>query len=146
VTILAPGGMGKTRLALEVGMQTVFTDGVYFVDLAPLTAPEQIVAAAALAVGFQFYPGGEPKHQLLDFLRSKHLLLIMDNFEHVLDGAPLVTEMLQAAANLYVLATSREKLNLHGETVYGIGGLDLPETKTDAMSHAAVRHPHLPPG
>lgn len=136
VTLVGPGGMGKTRLALGVahgiltGTSTsgtrAFEHGVMLVELAPLLSPEPLIATIANAVGFQFAAEGDPKQQLLDHLREKHLLLILDNFEHILDAAPLVAEILLAAPDVKILATSRERLNLTAESLYPLAGLDLP--------------------
>ena len=146
LTILAPGGMGKTRLALELAgkyanTQTSFPNGVYFVELAPLSDPANIVPAIADATGYQFQGDGrEPRRQILDFLANKHLLLVIDNFEHLLDGAGLVTEILQAAPGLKILATSRIRLSQPGETLFHLSGMDFPdwETPEDALDYAAV--------
>ncbi|MFN8371603.1 MAG: protein kinase [Anaerolineae bacterium] len=148
ITIIAPGGMGKTRLALEVGAQYIapaaaqtFPNGVYFIELAPLTSPDFIVSTIAEAVGFQFYQGGEPKQQLLDFLREKSMVLLMDNFEHLLAGVSIVRDILQTAPQVKVIATSRERLNLSGETLFTLSGMDFPawETPADALNYAAVK-------
>jgi serine/threonine protein kinase/predicted ATPase len=142
VTILGPGGMGKSSLALELARQITAGSngpsslwlnetqpllGVFFVDLAPLASPDLIVSAVAQAVGFQFKPGGDPKRQLYDYLREKHLLLLMDNFEHVIGGAALVNEILQVAAGVKVLATSRERLGLIAEAQFTLSGMKVPE-------------------
>ena len=137
VTIVAPGGMGKTRLSLEVAGNIVgangrsplqtFEHGVYFIELAPLSDPANIVTAIADAVGCQFYAGGDPQPQLLDFLRRKQLLLVMDNFEHLLDGAALVTAILEAAPQIKIIATSRERLRVSGENLFNLDGLDFPD-------------------
>ena len=144
VTVLAPGGMGKTRLALEAAEQQLyaFPNGVYFVPLQPLTEIEQIVPAIAQQIDFQFVADERsPKQQVLDYLRGKKLLLVIDNWEHLLDGAPLISEILQAAPQVKVLATSREKLNLSGETVYALRGMQFPtwETPEDALRYDAVK-------
>jgi predicted ATPase/DNA-binding CsgD family transcriptional regulator len=144
ITILAPGGMGKTRLGLAVAEAHLdrFADGVYMVPLAPLRAPEQIVTAIADATSFAFLEDERsPKQQVLDFLRHKHMLLVLDNFEHLLDGAGLVSEILQAASAVQVVVTSRERLNLSGETAYTISGMIFPdwETPEDALEYDAVR-------
>jgi predicted ATPase/DNA-binding CsgD family transcriptional regulator len=151
VTLLGPGGMGKTRLALEIGWRLVepeafgtpwvaFPDGVYFVPLQPVTTPDNMLWAAAEAVGFQFQSDGRaPQQQLLDFFREKRLLLIMDNFEHLLEGVDLVSAILQAAPGVQVLVTSRQTLNLHAETVYSLDGLPLPENVEDAPDYDAAR-------
>ncbi len=144
VTILAPGGMGKTRLALEAGEQQLdhFPNGVYFIPLQALNEVAQIIPAVAQGVGFQFTEDTRPpRQQLLDYLGGKHMLLILDNWEHLLDGAPLISELLQAAPGLKVLATSREKLRLSGETVYHLPGMQFPtwETPEDALGYDAVK-------
>ncbi len=143
LTILAPGGMGKTRLALAAAEQQLgrYADGVFFVPLAPLSSPDDIVTTIAASVGFSF-SGSEPPHrQLLDYLHERHLLLVLDNFEHLLDGVPLAADILQAAPDARVLATSREKLNLTGETVFSLSGLEFPdwETPEDALAYDAIQ-------
>lgn len=144
ITVIAPGGMGKTRLALaaaEAAMQR-FTDGIYFVPLASLTLSEHIMPLIATSVGFQLTPDVRPpKQQLLDFFRNKQLLLILDNFEHLLDSASLVDEILQNASQTKIVVTSRERLNLNGETVFMLGGLDFPEStgEEDALKFTAVQ-------
>lgn len=144
ITIIAPGGMGKTHLALEVGRHSLdgYSDGVYFVDLAPISTADAIVPRIADALGFHFQQDGrEPRQQLLDFLRSKGLLLILDNFEHVADAAPLVNELLQTAANVRVLVTSRQRLNLSGETAFALEHLEVPsgQSADDIDTFSAVR-------
>ena len=144
VTILAPGGMGKTRLSLAAAENALryFPDGVYFVPLAPLTAPDQLVPTIADAIGLRFVPDSRPpKQQMLDALRAKIGLLILDNFEHLLEGAALVTDMLQSAPQVKILATSRERLNLDGETVYRLNGLPYPEQdgEQNVLDYGAVQ-------
>ena len=149
ITLVGPGGMGKTRLALGVahgilnGTTTTgsraFEHGVMLVELAPLLSPEPLIATIATAVGFQFAAEGDPKQQLLDHLREKHLLLIFDNFEHILDAAPLVAEILLAAPDVKILATSRERLNLTAETLYPLAGLDVPAASDpDALKESGA--------
>ena len=144
LTILAPGGMGKTRVALEAAEQQMnhYPDGVYFVPLQPLTNVANIVPQIAAATGLQFSnDGSEPKHQLLDFLSDKQLLLVMDNWEHLLEGVLLVNNIIADAPHVKVLCTSREKLNLLGETVYVLHGMQFPdwETPEDALEYDAVQ-------
>jgi len=112
-------------------MSANFADGVYFVSLAPLADPELIMPTVAEAVCFQFYPGGTPKEQLLDFFREKTMLVILDNFEHLLAGASLVSDILQTAPNVKIIATSRERLNLQQEVLFRVESMDLPEMDTD---------------
>ena len=130
ITILGPGGMGKTRLALKTaeGQHNNFTDGVYFI---PLTAPcsgEYVFATIAESIGFHLPLGSNPKQQLLNYLRAKQMLLVLDNFENLLESAEIVSEILRDAPNIKILATSREKLNLNGELLYRVSGLDFPDT------------------
>jgi serine/threonine protein kinase len=156
ITIVAQGGMGKTRLALELAEQaltpdtsskgrgetTKFENGVYFVELAPLSDAANIVSAIAEAVGYQFQADGrDQKQQILDFLGNKNLLLVMDNYEHLLEGANLVTDILKAAPSVKILATSRQRLNQSGETLFNLEGMDFPawETPEDALEYAAVK-------
>jgi predicted ATPase/DNA-binding CsgD family transcriptional regulator len=144
ITILAPGGMGKSRLALELGARALgdFTNGVFFAPLAPLRDPEHIVNAIAESTGFQFMSDQrEPKQQILDFLSNKNMLLILDNFEHLLEGASLVTDILKAAPDVQVIVTSREKLSLRGEKTYTVSGMEFPdwETPEDALQYDAVK-------
>lgn len=143
VTILGAGGLGKTRLALEVGASQLdrYPSGVFFVPLAPLDSVESIMPVIAQATGFSFYEGGEPRQQLLDYFREKSMLLILDNFEHLLEGANLVTEILQAAPKVRILCTSRSRLNLQGEQLLRLGGMDFPglESAGDALDYSAIQ-------
>jgi len=140
VTIIGPGGIGKSRLALALaaGQERRFPDGVFFVSLAPVTAAEQIPFAIADTIGFAFSGPLDPKLQLLSYLTPLSLLLVLDNMEHLLDGAGLLTEILQQAPAVKLLATSRERLNLSGEWVFDLQGLPAPpaeqEDEVDAYS------------
>jgi predicted ATPase len=128
ITVLGPGGMGKTRLALELGERQliVFADGVYFVPLAPVNTPEWIVSAIADAVSFTFYDSDSPKKQVLNYLREKRLLLILDNFEHLMNGVDIINDILQVAPHVKIMVTSRERLSLQGEAVFSIEGMAYP--------------------
>ncbi len=146
VTILGPGGMGKSRLALAAAERALdggqFSDGVRFIDLAPLNEAEQLPLAIAEALDVQLSgEGGGPKQQLLDFLSDKTILFILDNCEHLLQTAPWVSEILAAAPGVQALATSRERLHLRAEQLYPILGLDVPdrEAPEQAGQHAAAR-------
>src|SRR5262249_51996499 len=94
------------------------------------------VSAIADAIGFQFYSGADPKQQLLDFLREKSWLLLLDNFEHLLDGAPLLSEILSAAPEIRLLVTSRERLNLVEEWALDIGGMEEESAVELFVQHA----------
>ncbi len=144
VTLIGPGGIGKTRLALEAAaLQAAhFTHGVFFVPLVGLGSGAEIVPAIADAVGFRFAAGSDgPQVQLFNHLRHRHVLLVLDNFEHLLDSAILVSDLLRTAPDVKVLATSRERLSLSGEAVILLGGLELPESdaQNDLLQHDAVR-------
>lgn len=143
LTVVGPGGIGKTRLALEVAGRTLatFRDGVYFVPLAPLDCADSIVGAVAEQVDFLFSESGDLKQQLLNFLSGKQLLLVIDNFEHLLAGAELVAQILEIAPAVKILVTSRERLNLRGETVYLLTGLEIPDSTglKDTLEFDAAR-------
>jgi predicted ATPase/DNA-binding SARP family transcriptional activator len=140
LTLVGVGGSGKTRLALEVAARRVrrYPHGVVFVSLAPLNSAGSIVPTTADALGIKFYEGGEPQQQLLDYLRGKTMLLIMDNYEHLLrplagadnSGTELVTQILRSAPGVKILATSRERLNVGGEYRYQVAGMRFPTTET----------------
>ncbi|MEO8394105.1 MAG: LuxR C-terminal-related transcriptional regulator [Chloroflexota bacterium] len=131
LTLVGPGGIGKTRLALEAAHRFVPPDSNHFVMLQPLTSSEFLVSIIADAVGFHFYSGVNPKQQLLDHLHEKSWLLVLDNFEHLLDGADLLSEILAHAPALRILVTSRERLNLVEEWVLDLGGLAFPTSEND---------------
>jgi predicted ATPase/DNA-binding SARP family transcriptional activator len=143
ITVHGPGGMGKSRLALEAAERSLsrFEHGAIFVRMAPLSDAANIAPAIARAAGYQLDGNEDLKTQTLNYLRNKSMLLILDNFEHILEGVALANEILQAAPDVTVLATSREKLNLSYETVFTIGGLDYPdwEMPEDVMEFSAVR-------
>ena len=142
LTILAPGGMGKTRLAIEVahGQVDRFADGLYFVPLAPITSSDDMITAIGDTMGFMFHGEQSPSKQLLAYLQDRSLLLILDNFEHLLDSASWITEMLQVSPDVTVIVTSRERLNLHGETIYTLFGLHYPtwDSPDDIFTYDAV--------
>jgi predicted ATPase/DNA-binding CsgD family transcriptional regulator len=128
VTILGPGGIGKTRLALELArlLLPAFTDGVVFVSLSDLHAPADLLPALSAALGIQLLPGSDLRRAVFDHLSTRRMLLILDNFEHLLDGALLVRDLLAAAPQVKMLVTSHEKLNLTSESIYHLQGLALP--------------------
>lgn len=129
VTLIGNGGIGKTRLAVASAqaIRVRFCDGVYFVPLADVVDAERMVTAIASVLKFALYRREEePLQQLLTFLQNKRMLLVLDNFEHLLAGASLVTTLLNAAPEVKVLATSRQRLQLEGEWLFEVEGLRFP--------------------
>jgi predicted ATPase/transcriptional regulator with XRE-family HTH domain len=129
LTLTGPGGVGKTRLGLQVAADLLedFTDGVYFIDLAPIRDPNLVSGAIAQTLGMHEIGGQPLRERLKDDLRDKQMLLLLDNFEHLLDAAPLVAELVVAAPRLKLLVTSREHLHLRGEQEVVVQPLALPD-------------------
>ena len=143
LTLVGPGGFGKTRLALQVAAEQhkLFPDGVFWVPLAPVSSREFMVPAISEALGFTFQTAAESKQQLFDYLRKKQLLLVLDNFEHLIDGAPLISELLSRAPGVRLLVTSRERLDVEGESLFEVPGMAVPEGEhaDDAERSTAVQ-------
>ena len=133
ITLVGPGGIGKTRLAVEVAREhaTAFRHGAGFVPLVAVGSPQAILPTMAEALGFDFYGPAEPQVQLLAYLRDKQMLLVVDNVEHLLDSAAWWVEVLQKAPRVKLLVTSREALDLQGEWVFDLEGLAVPESEQD---------------
>jgi len=127
LTLTGPGGVGKTRLALEIAHQPneTFKNGVCFVSLVGTSAPEFIVPAMADALGFVFSGATELKTQLFNYLKEQQLLLVLDNLEHLLDGIEVLDELLEYAPSIKLLTTSREPLNLRAEWKFEVQGLPI---------------------
>ncbi len=138
VTLTGPGGIGKTRLVLQVAADLAdrFADGAYLVFLAPVSSADFLVSTIANAMQFSFYGTTDPKMQLLTHLREKKILLVLDNFEHLLDGTELVVDIINQAPEIVVLITPRERLNIEGEWVIELSGLPLPKTEKKPRSKA----------
>jgi len=134
MSLVGPGGVGKTRLAIEAAAQYLgaFQHGGYFIGLAALSSPDFILSTMADALKLSFCGPLDPKQQIINYLREKEMLLVMDNFEHLTEAAPLTAEILQDAPGVKTLVTSRERLNLHGEYALEIGGLAFPKDKSSA--------------
>ena len=128
LTLTGSGGVGKTRLALEVAhkLRGTFDHGAGFVPLVGTGASEFIIPAIANALSFSFSGTIELKVQLFNFLKDKHILLVLDNLEHLLHGIELLEELLEFAPGVKFLTTSREPLNLRAEWVFEVQGLPVP--------------------
>jgi DNA-binding SARP family transcriptional activator len=128
ISITGPGGIGKTRLAVQSATisESSFKHGCFFVPLAPIRDADHIIQTIAETLNFPIATHQDPEHQLLRYLKDRQLLLILDNFEHLLDGMEIVNHILEAAPEVKILVTSREKLNLQSETNYILRGMDFP--------------------
>lgn len=156
ITVLGPGGMGKTRLMLELGRvvvegrvpgtqarryETEFGHGVYLASMQAHRSADAVANALAEAVGFRFYPGTPAVEQLIDYLRDKALLLLVDNCEHLAGELNLLSDILHAAPHVKIITTSRVRLGLQGETQFSIDGMDFPYNGDgdDALRYGAVQ-------
>lgn len=132
LTLMGTGGTGKTRLALEVGARVIndFRDGVWLVELAPVTDPDKVVEAVATAVGARGEPDLPLRETLIKFLRSKNVLLILDNCEHVIGAAAsLIAELLRSSPQAKIIAASRHSLGIGGETTYPVPPMRMFDTR-----------------
>jgi predicted ATPase/DNA-binding XRE family transcriptional regulator len=134
LTLVGLGGIGKTRLAIETAsqIQDEFSDGVYFVSLVPVNSSRLLIPVIADSIGFNFQSAipTDPKTQLLNYLKEKHTLVLVDNLEHLLNEqgiTELLAELIQQAPQIKLITTSRESLNLQGEWVFEVHGLPIPE-------------------
>jgi len=130
VTLVGAGGCGKTRLALRVAGKLLaeYPDGVWLVELEALSDPALIVQKASSALGLGEESNRPRLDRLIDFLRSKHLLLVLDNCEHVISAcAQLAETLLRACPTVWILATSRETLSIAGESTFGVASLSVPD-------------------
>ena len=143
ITLIAPGGTGKTRLAIEVAarLSGAYRHGVFFIPLAPIQSADDILQTVSEAIQFSLSTETDPTTQMLNYLRTRQMLLVVDNCEHVVHGLSLVKDILETAPEITVLATSREKLNIHGETAYVCSGFEFESWKTveAALESGAVQ-------
>ncbi len=135
VTLTGPGGTGKTRLSLQLAAEAIdaFPDGVFFVPLGPIADPTLVAGTIASVLGIQDVGGTPIEQRLADYLTSRRLLLVLDNFEQVTDAAPLINDLLRSAPELKCVVTSRAVLHLYGEQEFPVPPLGVPDTM------------HLPP-
>ena len=129
LTLIGPGGTGKTRLSIQLGgdQLALYPDGVWMIELAPLANPALITQTIASVFGLRDSPDRPLIEQITDYLRAKSALIILDNCEHLIDACARIAEsLIQACANLKILASSREALGVSGETTYRIPSLSLP--------------------
>lgn len=142
VTLVGPGGSGKTRLALQVATEHsgLYPDGVVYVPLATVNAGEELAPALVTALNVPLHGREEAAVQLLRYLQPKALLLVLDNLEHLADGCTLLASIVQRAPGVVLLVTSRERLGLQEEWIYPVEGLACPAAgePTDPARHTAV--------
>nr|WP_253900560.1 LuxR family transcriptional regulator [Mycobacterium asiaticum] len=142
VTLTGAGGAGKTRLALEVaaGLIDEFSDGVWYVDLAPVTVPAVVPVTTARTLGLPDQPGLSTMETLVRFMGPKETLMVLDNCEHLLDASgAMVVELLSACPQLKIVATSREPLGLPGELSWRVPSLSLTDEAVDLFGDRARR-------
>ena len=143
LTLTGAGGIGKTRLAIEVarGLLEAYTDGVALVELAPLTDPDLVPQSTAFALGLSDRSGRSLVETLTDYLRPRNLLLVLDNCEHLIDAsARLAKVLLESCPELRILATSREALGVDGETAWRVPSLSLPESGQSLAAEDLTRY------
>lgn len=143
MTIIGPGGMGKSRLSIEAARRQIdnFADGVAFVPLAPVNPADlagsidSLETALADALKLAYRAGSPPLTQLLDFLQPKQILLVLDNFEHLLASVTVVAAILNSTSQVKLVVTSRERLNLPQEWLFPLQGLTFPESSSQASGN-----------
>ncbi len=136
ISIVALGGMGKTRLAVEIAQRKLdqFADRVFFVSFASVDSVGQIPHTIANTLGFRFFSSDPPIKQLEHFMARKNLLLILDNFEHLVEGSIYIKSILETCPHIQIIATTRQPLNLQSETLFYLLGLDM--LRSDASDTA----------
>lgn len=138
LTLTGPGGIGKTRLAIEFARQADFSDGIYFVPLQPLSDSADITMAIIDALPLQLIDNAEPRPTLLNYLHDRHILLVLDNFDHLLDGVELIASILDHTNRVHLVVTSRERLNVRAEQVWPLRGLAVQEEHKDSRTPSSA--------
>jgi predicted ATPase len=143
LTLTGTGGVGKTRLAIQVARDAadLFPDGVEFVALAPLNDPTLVISTIARSLGLREAENQSPGETLRAYLRDKRLLLVLDNFEHLVEAAPELTELIEWCPDLLVLVTSRATLRVRGEQEYAVAPLALPASTRSPAAEEVVSSP-----
>jgi len=137
VTLTGPGGYGKTRLAIQVGskLEPQFPDGVIFVSLVGIERTESLLPAIADSLGLTFSGNAAPIVQVTNFLRSKNMLVVIDNMEHLIEASSVIGEILARTQHVKMIITSREHLNLQWEWLFEIQGLPIPKEAAENITH-----------
>jgi predicted ATPase/class 3 adenylate cyclase len=145
LTLTGPGGTGKTRLSLQLAADVAerFADGIWFVALEPVRDPRLIAATILTTLGLVEAGGRSARDVLVDWLANRQVLLVLDNFEQVIDGAPVVADLLRNATRLSVVVTSRAPLRVSGEQEYPVPGLPAPR---DVLALSDLEKMNLPAG
>ena len=132
LTLTGPGGTGKTRLSLQVAAESLknYADGAFFVPLAPVAEPDLVISSIVKSLGIRSSGQRSQIERLKEYLGDKEMLLVLDNYEHVVEAAPVVSDLLTAASKLDVMVTSRIPLHLYGERVYQVNPLSLPDQES----------------
>ncbi len=142
LTLVGPGGIGKSRLALQAAAQLLeyFADGTFFVSFEAITAAAAFAPTILQTLSSAIQDQKDPHAQLIDYVHDKQLLLILDNLEHLLEGAALIGEVLAAAPAIKIIVTSRERLHLQWEWLYEVQGLSYPRESAEAVeNYSAVQ-------